>query len=128
MHCAPALRWRTCQMRIMPAPPPTGACRTVAFPPALPEVAVTEVMTPAADAGGEPDSIAERDKRIETLRGKYRSLQEIDARQRSILDELAAIDAIDDPDGGDFIWQGSLIREHDDLEHMAAKPRKRAKD
>jgi len=85
-------------------------------------------MTPAADAGGEPDSIAERDKRIETLRGKYRSLQEIDARQRSILDELAAIDAIDDPDGGDFIWQGSLIREHDDLEHMAAKPRKRAKD
>jgi HK97 family phage major capsid protein len=89
---------------------------------------VTEVTDRPADAGAGDDSAAERDRRIEGLRAKYRSLQEIDARQRAIVDELAAIDAIDDPDGGDFIWQGSLIREHDDLEKMAEKPRKRAKD
>jgi len=88
---------------------------------------VTEVQD-RPDAGAGEDSVAERDRRIEGLRGKYRSLQEIDARQRAIVDELAAIDSIEDPDGGDFIWQGSLIREHDDLEYMAAKPRKRAKD
>jgi len=89
---------------------------------------VTEVTDRPAGAGAGDDSIAERDRRIEGLRAKYRSLQEIDERQRAILGELAAIDGIDDPDGGDFIWQGSLIREHDDLEHMAQKPRKRARD
>jgi len=67
---------------------------------------VTEVTDRPADAGAGDDSAAERDRRIEGLRGKYRSLQEIDERQRSIVAELAAIDAIDDPDGGDFIWQG----------------------
>jgi HK97 family phage major capsid protein len=91
-------------------------------------VTATDDRTAEDATGPEPDTIAERDRRIEALRPKYRSLQEIDARQRAILDELAALDAVDDPDGGDFIWQGSLIREHDDLEHMAAKPRKRAKD
>ena len=89
---------------------------------------MTAVDDRPADAGAGDDSAAERDRRIEGLRAKYRSLQEIDERQRAILGELAAVDAIDDPDGGDFIWQGSLIREHDDLEKMAEKPRKRARD
>jgi HK97 family phage major capsid protein len=88
---------------------------------------VTEVTDRPADAGAEDDDAAQ-ERRIETLRAKYRSLQDIEERQRAILGQLADLDAIDDPDGGDFIWQGSLIQEHDDLEKMAEKPRRRARD
>ena len=88
---------------------------------------MTEVTDRPADAGAEDDSAAQ-ERRIEGLRSKYRSLQDIEERQRAIITQLAELDGLDNPDGGDFIFQGTLIQEHDDLEKMAEKPRKRARD
>ena len=88
---------------------------------------MTEVTDRPVDAGAEDDSAAQ-ERRIEGLRSKYRSLQDIEERQRAIITQLAELDGLDNPDGGDFIFQGTLIQEHDDLEKMAEKPRKRARD
>lgn len=67
-------------------------------------------------------------ERHTALRGQYRTMQDMEARQRSIVAELAAIDEIADPDEGDLAWQGTLITEHDDLDALLAPLRKRAKD
>ena len=88
---------------------------------------MTEVTDRPADAAADDDSAAQ-ERRIEGLRSKYRSLQDIEERQRAIITQLAELDGLDNPDGGDFIFQGTLIQEHDDLEKMAEKPRKRARD
>ena len=88
---------------------------------------MTEVTDRPADAAADDDSAAQ-ERRIEGLRAKYRSLQDIEERQRAIITQLAELDGLDNPDGGDFIFQGTLIQEHDDLEKMAEKPRKRARD
>ena len=89
---------------------------------------MTEVADRPADAGAADDDSAGQERRIEGLRAKYRSLQDIEERQRAIITQLAELDGLDNPDGGDFIFQGTLIQEHDDLEKMAEKPRKRARD
>jgi HK97 family phage major capsid protein len=51
----------------------------------------------------------------------YRNLQDIEERQRSIVQELGRIDAIDEPTVEDVNWQGTLIQEWNDNE-AAAKP------
>ena len=78
-----------------------------------------------AATGAADDAARERQN---ALRGQYRTMQEMEARQRSIVGELAAIDEIADPDEGDLAWQGTLITEHDDLDALLAPLRKRAKD
>ncbi len=52
----------------------------------------------------------------------------MEARQRSIVTELAQIDDLPDPGEDDLAWQGTLITEHDDLDKLAAPLRKRAAD
>jgi len=59
---------------------------------------------------------------------QYRSLQEIETRQRSILDELARVDDIQEPTEQDLNWQGTLIKEHDDLDEKAKPLRQRMAD
>ena len=59
---------------------------------------------------------------------QYRSLQEIEARQRAILDELARIDDIQEPAEEDLNWQGTLIGEHDALDKKAQPLRQRMQD
>jgi hypothetical protein len=86
---------------------------------------MTEVVDRPATAGADDDGARERQN---GLRGTYRSLQDMEARQRAIVAELANIDKIGDPDEGDLAWQGTLITEHDDLEALAEPLRKRAKD
>ena len=86
---------------------------------------MTAVDDRTATAGAGDDAARERQA---ALRGSYRSLQDMEARQRAIVAELAAIDQIDAPDEGDLAWQGTLITEHDDLDALAAPLRKRAKD
>jgi len=66
--------------------------------------------------------------RQNTLRAQYRSLQDMESRQRSIIDELAKIDQLPEPGEDDFAWQGTLITEHDDLDELAKPLRKRAAD
>jgi len=85
---------------------------------------VTEVLDRPA---GTDDGDAKR-ARLAELRGTYRSLQDMTARQRAIVAELAGIDAITDPGEDDLAWQGTLITEHDDLDELAAPLRKRAAD
>ncbi len=85
-------------------------------------------MTAVDDRPAVTDDDDGRRARMTELRAQYRSLQDIDARQRAIVGELATIDAIDVPEADDLAWQGTLITEHDDLEVMAAPLRKRSAD
>jgi HK97 family phage major capsid protein len=85
---------------------------------------VTEVLDRPV-AGADDDGARDRQN---VLRGTYRSLQDMEARQRAILEELAKVDQLPEPDEGDLAWQGTLITEHDDLDALAAPLRKRAKD
>src|SRR5258708_28180364 len=91
---------------------------------AAPEVAVTEVLDRPATAGADDEGRA----RQAALRTQFRSLQDMEARQRAIMDELAQIDQIEDPGEDDLAWQNTLILEHDGLYVIAAEPRKRSKD
>jgi len=59
---------------------------------------------------------------------QYRTLQEIDSRMRSIQSELATIDGIQEPAEEDINWQGTLIKEYDDLDKQASPLRKRMAD
>ena len=56
---------------------------------------------------------------------QYRNLQDIEQRQRSIRKELADLDGKPNPSEEDFNWQGTLIKEHDDLEAKAEPLRQR---
>jgi HK97 family phage major capsid protein len=86
---------------------------------------MTDVLDRPAAAGADDDGARERQA---ALRGQYPTLQEQEARQRAIIGELAAIDQIPEPGDDDLGWQGTLIREHDDLDVISAPLRKRAKD
>jgi len=66
--------------------------------------------------------------RHQALRGEYRTLQDMQARQTAIRSELATLSSLDEPNEDDLSWQGTLITEHDDLEELAAPLVKRAKD
>ena len=77
-----------------------------------------------------PD-VAEDDGKRErhtALRAQYRTLQDMENRQRAIVAELATIDKLEDPQADDVAWQGTIIAEHDDLDELAAPLRKRAAD
>src|SRR5712691_7178852 len=85
---------------------------------------MTEVLDrPAATDGS--DGARERQ---DALRRQYRTLPDMDARQRAIITELAQIDQIAEPGDDDLTWQSTLIQEHDDLDAIAEQPRRRAKD
>src|SRR5258708_7160506 len=86
---------------------------------------MTEVIDRPADTSGDGDPARERQN---ALRAQYRTLQDMDTRQRSIVAELAQIDQLPDPGEDDLAWQETIIREHDDLDVLAGPLRKRAKD
>src|SRR5258708_22688543 len=86
---------------------------------------MTEVIDRPADTGGDGDQARERQN---ALRAQYRTLQDMDTRQRAIVGELAQIDQLPDPGEDDLAWQETIIREHDDLDVLAGPLRKRAKD
>src|SRR5260221_7895411 len=86
---------------------------------------MTEVIDRPAGAGADDDGARERQN---ALRAQYRTLQDMDTRQRAIVGELADIDNIAEPGPDDLAWQETIIREHDDLDVLAAPLRKRAKD
>jgi HK97 family phage major capsid protein len=85
-------------------------------------------MTEVLDRDTATDDGDEARARQNALRGQYRTLQDMENRQRAIIDELAKIDQLDDPGADDLSWQGTLITEHDDLDALAAPLRKRAAD
>ena len=58
----------------------------------------------------------------------YRTLQEIEDRQRSIKLDLARIDEIAEPTAEDVAWQGTLIKEWDANEKQAEPLRQRMAD
>lgn len=74
------------------------------------------------------EELAAKRARQEALRGQYRTLQQMEERQRSLVAELASIDQIEDPQADDLAWQGTLILEHDDLDEIKAPLVKRAAD
>jgi len=87
---------------------------------------VTEVIDRPAGAGADDEGARERQN---ALRAQYRTLQDMDARQRAIVhEELPKIDQLAEPGADDLAWQESLILEHDDLDVLAGPLRKRAKD
>ena len=85
-------------------------------------------MTAVEDAPQltEEEQAAEK-ARLNELRGRYRTLPDMEARQRAIAtEEIPKITALSDPDEGDLSWQETLIQEHYDLEKLAAPLRRRA--
>ena len=65
--------------------------------------------------------------RLDGLRARYRTLPDIDARQRAIAsEEIPKITGLAEPDDSDLMWQQTLIQEHFDLDKIAAPLRKRA--
>ena len=89
---------------------------------------MTEVLDRPAGAGADDDGARETGA-SNVLRGQYRSLQDMDSRQRAIVAELASIDQLAEPDDGDLAWQGdSSSGSMTTSTHMAAPLRKRAKD
>lgn len=82
---------------------------------------MTEVLPPVTDGG-------EDQARLDSLRAQYRTLQDMEGRQAAIRAEIQGISSIAEPGPDDLAWQGTLIREHDDLDTLAEPLRKRAKD
>src|SRR5215469_15888306 len=83
-------------------------------------------MTAVDDRQLTEEELTAAKARQDSLRATYRTLQDMDARQRSIVGEITQISAIDNPDEGDLSWQETLIQEHDDLDELAKPLRKRA--
>jgi HK97 family phage major capsid protein len=86
---------------------------------------MTEVLDRPADTGGGDD---DKRTRLDRLRGQYRGLQAIDARQDAIRSELRQVSQLAEPGDDDLAWQETLIQEHDDLDELATPLRKRAND
>lgn len=84
---------------------------------------MTEVQDRPVDTGGDDEAA-----RLDSLRAQYRTLQDMEGRQAAIRTEIQGISAIAEPGPDDLAWQGTLIREHDDLDTIAEPLRKRAKD
>jgi hypothetical protein len=68
---------------------------------------MTEVLDRPADTSGDDDA---RRQRRQELRAQYRTLQDMEARQRAIVEELARIDTIAEPTEDDLTWQGTASR------------------
>jgi HK97 family phage major capsid protein len=84
-------------------------------------------MTAVDDRPLSEEEQAAKEARKAVLREKYRTLPDMEARQRAIVtDEIPKISTLPEPDDGDLAWQETLIQEHDDLDELAAPLRKRA--
>lgn len=84
-------------------------------------------MTAVDDRPLTEEEQAAQKARLDALRAQYRTLPDIDARQRAIVeDEIPKITGLTDPDDSDLMWQETLIQEHFDLDQLARPLRKRA--
>src|SRR6185312_2439981 len=86
------------------------------------------MMTAVDDAPqlSEEEQAAEK-TRLNELRGRYRTLPDMEARQRAIAsEELPKLTSLSEPDEADLAWQETLIQEHYDLEKLAAPLKRRA--
>ncbi len=73
------------------------------------------------------DELAAQKARLDALRGRYRTLPEMDARQRAIAtEEIPKITKLSEPGEDDLTWQETLIQEHGDLDLLIAPIRRRA--
>jgi len=73
------------------------------------------------------DELAAQKTRLDALRARYRTLPEMEARQRAIAtEEIPKITSLSEPGEDDLTWQETLIQEHYDLEKLAAPLRRRA--
>jgi HK97 family phage major capsid protein len=84
-------------------------------------------MTEVDDRELTEEEIAAEKARLDALRTKYRTLPDINARQRAIVEEeIPKITGLAEPDDGDLMWQETLIQEHFDLDKLAKPLRKRS--
>lgn len=84
-------------------------------------------MTEVQDRPLTDEEQAEEKTRLDGLRAQYRTLPEIDARQRAIVEEeIPKVTGLDDPDESDLMWQETLIQQHFDLDKIAKPLRRRA--
>jgi hypothetical protein len=74
----------------------------------------------------EEEQAAEK-TRLGELRARYRTLPDMENRQRAIAsEELPKLTSLSEPDEADLAWQETLIQEHYDLEKLAAPLKRRA--
>ena len=73
------------------------------------------------------DELAAQKTRLDALRARYRTLPEMEARQRAIAtEEIPKITSLSEPGEDDLTWQETLIQEHADLDLLVAPIRRRA--
>jgi hypothetical protein len=73
------------------------------------------------------EELAAEKARLNELRGRYRTLPDMEARQRAIAtEEIPKLTSLSEPDDADLAWQETLIQEHYDLEKIAAPLRRRS--
>jgi hypothetical protein len=73
------------------------------------------------------DELAAQKMRLDALRARYRTLPEMEARQRAIAtEEIPKITKLSEPGEDDLTWQETLIQEHQDLDLLVAPIRRRA--
>lgn len=73
------------------------------------------------------DELAAQKTRLDALRARYRTLPDMEARQRAIAtEEIPKITSLSEPGEDDLTWQETLIQEHQDLDLIAAPIRRRA--
>ena len=73
------------------------------------------------------EELAAEKERLDALRARYRTLPDMEARQRAIAsEELPKLTSLPEPDQADLAWQETLIQEHYDLEKLAAPLKRRA--
>jgi HK97 family phage major capsid protein len=73
------------------------------------------------------DELAAQKSRLDALRARYKTLPEMEARQRAIAtEEIPKITNLSDPGEDDLTWQQTLIQEHQDLDLLVAPIRRRA--
>jgi len=73
------------------------------------------------------DELAAQKTRLDALRARYRTLPDMEARQRAIAtEEIPKITGLAEPGEDDLAWQETLIQEHQDLDLIAAPIRRRA--
>lgn len=75
-----------------------------------------------------PDEDTQVQERPQPGQNPYRTLQEMETRMRSLQQELVRIDQLDAPTDEDAAFQGTIIKEYDELEKDAAPLRKRMAD
>jgi HK97 family phage major capsid protein len=73
------------------------------------------------------EEAAAKKARLDALRARYRTLPDIETRQRAIAtEEIPKITSLSEPDEADLGWQETLIQEHFDLDEIAAPLKRRS--